>query len=391
MTGTNQNNYTVYTFLYDESGRGVGYTDTGWRHITDTGPPFSSMYDLPQYTQSTIFSIFWGGGDDGSGVNCYRIEYQYSDTQNLSPWEVLSDCTTQTSATFNAYEKAGSPPEGINFYTFYFRSLARDNMGTWEVKTASDTDTTVFSSDLVDFFVVDEFGNVIPDKGKTSTDRAVSITVSNKSMDLFDITINYSAHSPRSEAGVWDMVKCEDASTCVATVGPYTSDQKVDYYTYVFNTATGEVERNPPSGSYSFTMYEHPLANFVLRSVYATLGRGDLVEVRARNIQQKADSIHLRLEPDNVLFSENSQSEIDINLNPQEEKTLYAKVLFSGDMKYNITLTSSSSIDPNLLDRDTMKVTVVFAPEFPGLSPPAILLLLVLAALVYLKLVRTEN
>jgi len=391
VTGSSPKDYRVYAFLYDEAGRATGYSPTGWEQRTDSTPPVSSVSELPQYTNGGTINLYWGGGDDGSGIDCYTIQFQYNDTESLSGWQDFLACTTQTFETFNAFEEAGSPPDGIGNYTFYFRSLAKDLVGNTEIKTTADTQTIIFIPELAETYVVDEFDNSVPNNGKTAASRMVSIIIINKTEDQLDMTINYSTHSPTSEPSTWSTTRCQNAYTCAATLGPFKNDTKVDYYTYVYDSSTGKSERNPPESYYSFTMYEHPIANFMTNILMPTIGRSDLIDIKVRNIHLKADAVHLKLEPDNVIFSENGQQEIDIYMNPQEEKTIYARVLFSDNLRYKITLAASSSIDSDLTDKDSLWVTVVYAPDFPGLSNFAIVLLLIMAVLIYAKFVRSEN
>ena len=391
VTGSNPKDYRIYAFLYDEAGRATGYSPTGWEQRTDSAPPVSSVSELPPYTEGGTIDLYWGGSDGGSGIDCYTIQFQYNDTESLSGWQDFLACTTQTFETFNAFEEAGSPPDGIGNYTFYFRSLAKDLVGNTETKTTADTQTIIFIPELAETYVVDEFDNSVPNNGKTAASRMVSIIIINKTEDHLDMTINYSTHSPASEPSTWSTTRCQNAYTCAVTLGPFKNDTKVDYYTYVYDSSTGKSERNPPESYYSFTMYEHPIANFMTNILMPTIGRSDLIDIKVRNIHLKADAVHLKLEPDNVIFSENGQQEIDIYMNPQEEKTIYAKILFSDNLRYDITLAASSSIDSDLTDKDSLWVTVIYAPDFPGLSNFAVVLLLIMAVLIYAKFVRFEN
>ncbi len=390
-TGSSQKSYSVYAFLYDEAGRGTGYINTGWQYTNDTTPPVSLVSTLPFYTQSNAFDLYWGGSDSGSGIDCYKIEFRYNDTVNLTSWQELFSCTTETFTLFNAYEEAGSPLGGINNYRFYFRSLAKDNAGNWEVKTTYDTNTTIFIPGLAELYVIDQFGNIIRDRGKTGADRNVSITLMNMTRDLLNMTINYRVYHPRFEPGTWDTLTCLLDNMCVVTLGPYPNDTKIDYYSYTLNSYTSETERNPPSGYYSLTMYEHPLANFEAESVMPMIGKFNTLDVAVRNIQLKFDTVHLKLEPSNAIFAINNQPEADIDLNPQEERKIKVRILYTEQLRYNVTVTASSFVDSDLKDKDSVWVTTVFVPEFPGLSPIAVVFLLILAALIYLKFARIEN
>ncbi|MBW6470923.1 MAG: DUF1616 domain-containing protein [Methanosarcinaceae archaeon] len=92
--------------------------------------PTSKVLPLPEYSNSTDFTVEWNGTDIGSGISYYIIDYSKDNTS----WYNWLLKTEDTSAVFT----------GNSNNTYYFRSRAVDNADNTEIEhTGFDTKTTV--------------------------------------------------------------------------------------------------------------------------------------------------------------------------------------------------------------------------------------------------------
>jgi len=364
----------------------------------DDEPPVSAALPLEDFITATRFNITWEGSDNESGIDCYVVQYRYNDTSSLSDWENLTinggTCTTETETEFDTTSVAPNP----NKYTFHFRSLARDNAGNWETKTAEDTKTMIFIPVLTHVYAFDPLtGFVIPNGGKASANRPILIIAENKSPGIgpLNFTLTYYNHTPGSNplTGMMTTDTKNDVYSINLTAGPYQGYKtQVSYYVEAWDGLI--YERNPPEPFlYYFTMYTHPLANFVVTGTLQTrLGRTELVGIEVRNIQTKYDKVSLELDSEYARFVENGLQNINVSLNPQEEKIVYARLYPSGLEGYTLNLDAHSLIaDPTLDDADTIRIAIFMPTEFPGLNLLGVSALLIISVLIYLKFVTRDS
>ena len=373
------------------SATGVGIDDEN---------PYSYVYPLPELTTETKFNISWTGQDNESGIDCYLIQYRYNDTQNLTSWINLTfaggNCTGQTETEFDAVNAAGT--SNINKYIFYFRSLARDNAGNQEIKTTYDTNTTMFIPVLTNVYAIDTMtGLVIPNKGKTSADRIVRIISTNKTPGVgrLNFTLTYYNHTPLSHPSTGTRYeKTENNSYSInLTAGPYTRKMQVSYRVYATTVDGSQDEWNPLQPYYwHFTMYTHPLANFLVKGdLYSRLGRSELIGIEVRNIQTSYDQVYLELDSEFVVFLDSGNQSLIVNLNPSEERIIYARLYPSGLESYTLNLHANSLLaDPTLEDSDSLRIVIFMPADFPGMNFFGICLLLILVVLIYLKFVSRK-
>jgi len=360
--------------------------------------PYSNVLPLPEFmTETTKFNVSWEGGDNESGLDCYVIQYRYNDTESLTDWTNLSiggeTCTSETTTEFDAEQVTGTNP---NKYKFYFRSLARDNAGNQEPERPADTQTTIFIPLLTNVYAWDRMtGLIIPSEGKTSSDRVIDIIATNRTpvVGRLNFTLTYYNHSPGSDpltGGITSDTR-NNVYSINLSAGPYGKKTQVSYWAWAEKGT--ETERSPPTGYWYFTMYDHPLSNFVVKgNIYLPVGRSELVGVEVRNIQSSFDRVYLELDSEYARFIETGNQTIIVELNPQEEKTLHVRLYPSGLEGYNLNLNARSLFaDPALTDFDTIRVIIFMPEEFSGLDWLGVCLLLFLAVLIYLKFVRIEN
>ena len=98
----------------------------------ETVPPTSSVLELPAFTNTTNFTVYWNGTDEGSGIAYYSID---SSTDGVH-WEPWISKTTDNSSSFS----------GKDNQTYYFRSKAVDKAGNQEANHSEpDTQTQVYT------------------------------------------------------------------------------------------------------------------------------------------------------------------------------------------------------------------------------------------------------
>ncbi|KEF42131.1 MAG: hypothetical protein ER33_07850 [Cyanobium sp. CACIAM 14] len=100
-------------------------------NTVDASPPTSAVNALPSTTNSSSFTLSWGGSDgSGAGIASYDV-FVSTDGGAFQP---QLQGTTQTTTTFT----------GSYGHSYAFYSLATDNVGRSEAgKTVADTSTTV--------------------------------------------------------------------------------------------------------------------------------------------------------------------------------------------------------------------------------------------------------
>ncbi|AKB38015.1 hypothetical protein MSSAC_3425 [Methanosarcina siciliae C2J] len=98
----------------------------------ETVPPVSSVLELPEYTNSTTFNVYWNGTDNISGIAYYSIDSSMDGVN----WETWIQRTADNSSAF----------AGKHNQTYYFRSRAVDNAGNKEPEhLVPDTRTLVYT------------------------------------------------------------------------------------------------------------------------------------------------------------------------------------------------------------------------------------------------------
>jgi uncharacterized membrane protein len=127
-------------------------------NTVETVPPVSSVLELPAYTNTTKFTVYWNGTDDVSGIAYYSIDSS-ADGVNWEPW--ISK-TTDNSSSFT----------GKDNQTYYFRSKAVDRAGNEEPEHPEpDTQTQVYTG--LPRVTLD----IVPNPCKTATTFTVTYPV----------------------------------------------------------------------------------------------------------------------------------------------------------------------------------------------------------------------
>ena len=83
----------------------------------DTDKPVCKIMEMEEYqTDSKTFTVRWEGSDTGSGVDVYKVQYNFS-----GQWDCIPGCCNTTSTSKNISGSEGR--------TYYFRCQAVDNAG----------------------------------------------------------------------------------------------------------------------------------------------------------------------------------------------------------------------------------------------------------------------
>lgn len=94
--------------------------------------PVSNVSKLPAFTNTTNFTVYWDGTDEGSGIAYYSIDFS---TDGIT-WKTWIPKTSDNSSVFTAKDNQ----------TYYFRSKAVDKAGNEEANhTEPDTQTQVYT------------------------------------------------------------------------------------------------------------------------------------------------------------------------------------------------------------------------------------------------------
>ena len=121
-------------------------------------PPVSNVTELPAFTNTTNFTVYWNGTDEGSGIAYYSID---SSTDGIN-WKTWIPKTSDNSSVFT----------GKDNQTYYFRSKAVDKVGNEEANHSEpDTQTQVYTG------VPKVMLDISPNPCKTATNFTVTYPV----------------------------------------------------------------------------------------------------------------------------------------------------------------------------------------------------------------------
>ena len=350
----------------------------------DATPPTSSVDILPEWINTTSFDVSWSGSDIGSGIDCYDIQWD-----DGSVWTDWFSCTGILSDTFGP----SSPVNVTENTTYSFRSRARDLAGHQENWPASaDTSTTIdLTEPLYEVKAYDQNGTEITGGYAPNLD---SITIESSANDsisgVLSNVISYllvddsGETSGSQDCGTGDPYG--GLSECNLTLD-FTGGIMVDYWVTVTDRAGNMVV------SEHYHIGIHPLANFVRRNVYLTMGESARAKIQVRNMQDNVDNVTVNLttnlpvrpyfilvdDPDVEVTGPNNHSLLVKNLNPNEEKVFYVMIWSSDETSaYYMDLDATSELDNTLSDSDQLIVQIGYPAAFPGLDGWAIMILIIL-------------
>jgi len=399
-------NYIIRIWVNDTNGNNV--TKTVGIGIDYVNP--SSRMTNPvagSFIMSPVFKISWSGSDAHSGIRCHYVNYRYLDSQSHYSNEnnvTFPDgkCTSLSLAEYD-FNPSTEGIQNANNYTFFFRSIAVDNAGNVEpAKTAWETNATVYVPTLVTFSAIENVTfATIRNGGKVANNRAVIISVKAKAgVGNLNITVYYYAHTlglfPPQQLSGWNNTFCQDTRECNASITTDVSEsedrKEVDYAIRAENAGAVElVPPTAPSGYFYYLVYRHPICNFLVSDVLRTvMGSSELIAIEVRNFYDQFSMVGLKFDSGLARFLENDQQQIQVPLNPMEEKIIYARLVPPPPSEEGLPLvmTGNTTADLLLQDQDTIKIIVGFPANFSELSNFAIVALVLLACLIYLKLVR---
>jgi hypothetical protein len=165
-------------------------------------------------------------------------------------------------------------------------------------------------------------------------------------------------------------------------------------YTFYFRSLAKDNADNweTKSGFDTYTKIFLAMVRFeVDQRFHLTLARKGIIKIIVRNSQLTEDTIHLSVNLPEATFDETGSQNIDIDMNPQEFREVTAKIYPSSMGTFNLTVNANSLTNPQLTDSDWLEIIIGMPAEFPGLSDLGVAVIVLLAALIYLKFVRNEN
>ncbi|MFQ5722127.1 MAG: hypothetical protein ACE5GI_06520, partial [Candidatus Aminicenantales bacterium] len=155
------------------------------------------------------------------------------------------------------------------------------------------------------------------------------------------------------------------------------------------------------NGKWRF-LTDHPLANFVTKSLILTMGSSYLAKVHVRNLLDEADTITINLEGyqyaeflpyqeggvvNDIPGRKNGQLVVE-DLEPGDTREFSIKILSSEPRVDTLNLTATSTVEPTLDDKHGVTIRTEYPPEFPGLAEWAVVMLVLLSGGVYFWKVR---
>ena len=351
-----------------------------------------------EWTNETSFYVNWTATDN-YGVQCSNIVWS---TNPAGPWSYITVGARTTSCD---PENPGGilfgPSEPVTVTsgtTYYFSGNATDihaNTGPMiePINTTVDTESPEVYTTLFD-----QDGNEI-DGGWVklgvskvtiyfnATDTISGIQNNTLYYWITKENIHTSGKKECGEASPWG-----GWSNCSIEFD-YDSNTVIKYYIEAKDRA-GNINRTP----YMFTT-AHPIANFEIHNIYATIGSPILVKIQVRNLQNHAENITVALESTmgdpKPIFENIGEGDYEIDeasgkrilkvfyVNPMEEREFFIRIYPNQIGTYALNITSFYTNTPtNPLDKDSADIIVGYPASFPGLTDWAITVLITLSILI---------
>ncbi|NIO23090.1 MAG: hypothetical protein GTN38_03635 [Candidatus Aenigmarchaeota archaeon] len=167
-----------------------------------------------------------------------------------------------------------------------------------------------------------------------------------------------------------------------------------DGYTFYFRSLARDNAGNQETktGFDTYTTIFLTMVKFAVdEKFHMTIGRGGIIKILVRNSQLIADTIRLSLNMQEAMFAETGNRTLDLQMNPQEYREVIARIYPRSLGNFNLTVNANSLTDPQLADSDWLEIKIATPADFPGLNWPAIVFLLLLSVLIYVKLVKIKD
>jgi len=404
---------SIYGFrckAYDNAG-----WESAWSQVkeiaVDLGPPESHLNAQPEWTNKDVINVTWcfDTKEDGTldgfdpecslDITCYDV--QYTQTPDIeTSWRYIEYPNSEKARCPNSITSDRWIPfvhGGNDGSTWYFRIKSKDYAGQQEefhgegsgyVHTSIDQTPPVLTADT------DE------SEGSASIDAHAKDVTSG----VDELKIHYEVMQEGQyivEDEICGPAEPNELIDCSAIV-EWAEKTDILYEAGATDRAGNEAEK-----VIGF-ITEHPLANFHAHSIFIPLGQSVDLKVRVKNIDKETlDTVVVWLgeewsASENIYDSnyygfigaeeylgENDKT-ITVPLEPNSYQDFIIRInsLSQTGGPYILHLNARSTSFPldepgTLMDSDTVYITIGYPPEFPGLEPWAIALLITAAGLIF--------
>jgi len=373
-----------------------------------------------------ILDLLWDSSDTVSGINCFYLKWRNcthmanpGNNGNCNMWGNWYYVVDQDGSTDTNCLVPGAGDCSVN--TCSGNILFK---GKWLDQTNAQIDGDISDKEIYEFDVwsSDIAGNI---ETHTATDPVIDSKYPTFQYNVFD----------DSGASVKNLVNLDGESTtlvnitslatdsisgvehnyieyCVTSLGIYGCNIKDGGNTDEWggsSLAWVEIPYGPGTiisyrirvvdraGNWNSTPWNyivtHTLANFVASDIYLSIGQSYDIKVQVRNTQPEFDTITLYLDGYNASYFLDTKEgnvlengrRLEVGLNPYEGKIFYVRI-FSirvSEEPFILNLTARSELNPNLVDKDFVKINVKYPASFPGFADWALLLLAILSVVCY--------
>jgi hypothetical protein len=187
------------------------------------------------------------------------------------------------------------------------------------------------------------------------------------------------------------------ASECNVTLGPWSEDYTIDFTGFSRDRA-GNVGWSQPQ---RVLVRKHLALLTSVRDIYLSLGSYEYLQLDLSNRQNVNEHITVTIDeaviPNNYRYAKfvevsdgvlsQDKKTVNITLSPLETKPVTIMVYTASIGNQTLTVYANSTLlgHEDINDFITVNVRTLFPVEFPGLSWPAVIVLLFLAGLAYLR------
>jgi hypothetical protein len=256
--------------------------------------------------------------------------------------------------------------------------------------------------EFVDILVKDEtLRQLAPPKyygAITSAKFKVNITAIGKDPPPgtpLNITIYYSNTSFSETPSQWNATFCKDAQHCEVIVPAYNKNTKIHYYLNVTDgIRTDFYPYDYESNPFYLLMYEHPIAEFMIKQLKLTMGSSYIVPIHVQNIFDQKAYVDLIFEDNQgIIFVEGKNKKQTVSLYPGGERIVYARIIptKTGDnliLNASLYFPQQSSVTDFMRDSDVLRLIVDLPPNFPEFNWIGIGLMIAIAGLIFYIFVK---
>ena len=369
----------------------------------DSSPP-DLIITYPDYIWNNSESLYLEWSSTSPDLDRFVVEYATDTFPGTSftyqSWNTYGP-PAPASTVSALFGELGSPQVDLQHgITYSFRVTAFDIAGN--PRTATHEVTIDQQPPDITIDVRDENGQLIPSEF-IPAGTVLLINITSTAYDavsgVYNNTIDYAIYGESYRQSYLDCGSAPSQSYSICSTADTSAGRNDIQFTASTSTRYRVITQDE-AGNIGMTRFffsvTHPLVNFGSMGYFLSLGESRLIPVFVRNIQNFQDNITLNLTGTDTFSRfdfncEEGHCQISLdrrnmevyNMNPYEERVYYVRLISAEPGEYELNLTATSLMVPDLEDSDLAVIKTSYPVFFPGLEEWSIVLLLALAGISY--------